>query len=80
MNPHDEIEFAEAEIDFTQHIVIAVFEEVKGNGGWSIDIYERFGVCRQNHYNGKQLEKRRFDKRYYSTFPYYQNSANEEGC
>jgi hypothetical protein len=38
MNPHGEVEFAETEIDFTQHVVIAVFEEVKGNGGWSIDI------------------------------------------
>ena len=28
----------ETEVDFTQHIVIAIFEEVKSNGGWSIDI------------------------------------------
>jgi hypothetical protein len=30
--------FTEMEIDFTQYQVIAVFDEIKGNGGWSIDI------------------------------------------
>ncbi|MDR1342187.1 MAG: protease complex subunit PrcB family protein [Prevotellaceae bacterium] len=32
------VDFAEREVDFTKYAVIAVFEEVKGNGGWSIDI------------------------------------------
>jgi hypothetical protein len=30
--------FTETEIDFTKYIVLAVFDEIKGNGGWSIDI------------------------------------------
>jgi hypothetical protein len=30
--------FSETEIDFTKYQVIALFEEVKGNGGWSIDM------------------------------------------
>jgi hypothetical protein len=30
--------FTESEIDFTNYQVIAVFDEIKGNGGWSIDI------------------------------------------
>jgi hypothetical protein len=30
--------FTEKEIDFSTYQIIAVFDEVKGNGGWSIDI------------------------------------------
>ncbi|MDR2929194.1 MAG: protease complex subunit PrcB family protein [Cytophagaceae bacterium] len=30
--------FTETEIDFSRYMVLAVFDEVKGNGGWSIDI------------------------------------------
>ncbi|GHT48378.1 hypothetical protein AGMMS49965_26550 [Bacteroidia bacterium] len=30
--------FLEKEIDFNNYQIIAVFDEVKGNGGWSIDI------------------------------------------
>jgi hypothetical protein len=30
--------FTETEIDFSAYQIIAVFDEVKGNGGWSIDI------------------------------------------
>lgn len=30
--------FAETNIDFSKYQVIAIFDEVKGNGGWSIDI------------------------------------------
>ena len=32
--------FLETEIDFTTYQIIAVFEEIKGNGGWSIDIFK----------------------------------------
>jgi hypothetical protein len=30
--------FTETNIDFSQYQVIAIFDEIKGNGGWSIDI------------------------------------------
>jgi hypothetical protein len=30
--------FTETDIDFTKYIIIAVFDEIKGNGGHSIDI------------------------------------------
>ena len=30
--------FTETDIDFSEYMVIAVFDEVKSNGGWSIDI------------------------------------------
>ena len=30
--------FIETEIKFSEYMIIAVFDEVKSNGGWSIDI------------------------------------------
>jgi hypothetical protein len=32
--------FTEIDIDFTQYQIIAVFDDIKGNGGWSIDIID----------------------------------------
>jgi hypothetical protein len=30
--------FTETNINFSEYMIVAVFDEVKGNGGWSIDI------------------------------------------
>jgi hypothetical protein len=38
MNLCIEIDSEETAVDFSTHVVIAVFEEIKMNGGWSIDI------------------------------------------